>query len=155
MTIKVVVCGHNYAAAGRETTLENRLGHGTVCGHTRIWCELCLFDLIWMNTDVFACDVPSDAQYVLWEVCSGRLVSYLNLSLLCKTGLSHRYKRRSVMNAELTFKCFSRIKDTHWNSIPKWSVAVISLGQYIQLPSFRILFSILCGCCLTHFSGCH
>lgn len=36
MTIKVVVCGHNYAAAGRETRLENRLGHGTVCGHTRI-----------------------------------------------------------------------------------------------------------------------
>ena len=40
--------------------------------------------------------------------------------------LSHQYKRRFVINAESTLKCLSRIKDTHWNSIPKWSIAVIS-----------------------------
>ena len=70
--------------------------------------------------------------------------------------LSHRYNRCSVMNAESILKCLSRIKDTHWNSIPKWSVAVITAGSIHSVSLGSYPFSpLLCGCCFIDFSGCH
>ena len=112
-----------------------------MCFLLSIWPISSLMEVFRCSSDEASLDTSgmSVSIHVLRSVQGAPPCVLSQFLFVMQNTLSQQYKRRSVINAESTLKCLSRIKDTHWNSIPKWSIAVISFtysGSYTFFPFY-------------------